>query len=104
MDEMLEVTLGGGNDAPGLARTALSGLNGSLAELRPSVSLLVSELVTNAVRHGGAGPDRTVCIKLDASKQRVRVEVSDDGPGFDHRPTQRSDPPEGGFGFELVDQ
>ena len=104
MDEMLEVRLAGGNDAPGLARTALCGLNGSLGELRSPVSLLVSELVTNAVRHGGAGPDRTVCVKLDASKDRVRGEVSDEGPGFDHRATRRTDPIEDGFGFTLVDQ
>jgi two-component sensor histidine kinase len=104
MEEMLEVTLAGGRGAPGLARTALYGLNGSLGDLRQPVSLLVSELVTNAVKHGGVGPDRIVSVKLDSSDERVRVEVIDEGPGFEPRPGPRIDPIEEGFGLALVEQ
>jgi anti-sigma regulatory factor (Ser/Thr protein kinase) len=104
VEEILEVTLAGGRDAPGHARTALHGLNGSLAELRQPVTLLVSELVTNAVKHAGAGPDRTVCLKLDTSADRVHVEVIDEGPGFDPHSRRRIAPREDGFGLSLVDQ
>lgn len=104
MHEMLEVRLAGGHDAPALARSALGGLNGSLADLRYPVSLLVSELVTNAVKHGGADLDRTFCLKLESAAGGVRVEVIDDGPGFKARPGRRIDPIEEGFGFALVDE
>jgi anti-sigma regulatory factor (Ser/Thr protein kinase) len=101
---MLEVTLAGGRDAPGRARTALDSLDGSLEDLREPVRLLVSELVTNAVKHGGSGPDRTVQVKLDCSPEGVRVEVSDEGPGFEPRRGRRIDPMEDGIGLALVDQ
>jgi anti-sigma regulatory factor (Ser/Thr protein kinase) len=104
MDEMLEVTLAGGRAAPGLARRALAAMNGSLAELRYPVSLLVSELVTNSVEHAGAGEDRNVCVKLDAASAHVRVEVIDEGPGFEGRRERQIDPIEDGFGLALVDQ
>src|SRR3954470_15282986 len=104
MEEMLQLTVGGGRDAPGRARTALRGLNGSLSRLRQPVGLLVSELVTNAVRHGGAGPSNTVSVRLDSSPDRVRVEVKDEGPGFEPRVGRRIDPVEDGFGLTLVDQ
>lgn len=101
---MLEVTLAGGRDTPGRARTALEGLDGSLDDLKQPVRLLVSELVTNAVKHGGTGPDRSVHIKLDCSKGGVRVEVIDQGPGFEPRAGHRIDPLQDGFGLALVDQ
>jgi anti-sigma regulatory factor (Ser/Thr protein kinase) len=103
-EEMLEVTLAGGLEAPSRARTALLGLDGSLAEMRQPVGLLVSELVTNAVKHGGADEERCISIRLDCSPGRVHAEVVDDGPGFEPRMGRRIDPLEDGFGFALVDQ
>jgi two-component sensor histidine kinase len=101
---MLELTLAGGRSAPGLARTALRSLNGSLAGLGHSVRLLVTELVTNAVKHAGTGPDRMVRVKLECYSRHVRGEVIDDGPGFEPRQGRRIDPVEDGFGLTLVDQ
>jgi anti-sigma regulatory factor (Ser/Thr protein kinase) len=100
---MLELRLAGGRESPARARTALSGLNGSLSDLRVPVRLLVSELVTNAVQHAGCGPDRPVELRLDCSPERVRVEVRDEGPGFEPL-TGRIDPLQDGFGLALVDQ
>jgi anti-sigma regulatory factor (Ser/Thr protein kinase) len=61
--------------------------------------LLVSELVTNSVKHAGAGPGEPIDLELRASADKVRVEVGDPGPGFE--PTMaRSEP--GGFGLLLV--
>ena len=47
------------------------------AEQQETVALLVSELVANAVQHGGT--PFTVCF--DRTAGRVRVQVSDDGGG-----------------------
>ena len=44
------------------------------------VELLVSELVTNAVKYGGVGPVR-VCMTEEPGT-RLRVEVVDQGGGF----------------------
>jgi anti-sigma regulatory factor (Ser/Thr protein kinase) len=100
-EEMLELTLGAGRDAPARARTALRGLNGSLEDLRHAVRLLVSELVTNAVQHGG--PGGSVQVRLEALCDRVRVEVRDQGPGFRPRTGGAPDPLRG-FGLRLVDE
>ncbi len=65
------------------------------------VLLVVSELVTNAVRHGpGDGP-----IHLEVRRDGVvRVEVQDQGMGFE--PPARTLPgpgiPTGGFGLSIV--
>jgi serine/threonine-protein kinase RsbW len=104
IDEMMELTLGVGRDAPARARTAIRGLNGSLAELSHPVRLLVSELVTNAVQHGGTGAGSTVRVRLEALRERVRVEVTDEGPGFDLDRRAATDPAAGGFGLRLVDE
>lgn len=50
--------------------------------VRESVVLLVSELVTNAVQHGGPhGPTATVSLEVDAQPDLVRVAVTDAGTG-----------------------
>src|SRR3712207_5874843 len=47
------------------------------------VRLLVSELVTNSVRHAQIGPEDSIELKVSVGDERVRVEVADSGPGFD---------------------
>ncbi len=44
------------------------------------MQLLASELVANALRHGPGGP---VDLDLDAGRDSIRVEVADNGAGFD---------------------
>jgi anti-sigma regulatory factor (Ser/Thr protein kinase) len=64
-----------------------------------TLKLLVSELVTNAVRHGDAsGP-----LELHASwNDEVRVEVCDHGEGFAPAPRLGALDEPGGFGLYLV--
>lgn len=51
-------------------------------DVRDTTVLLVSELVANAIEHGGPhGPTSTVGVEVDAHANRVRVEVTDAGPG-----------------------
>lgn len=73
-------------------------------QLRLNVQLVVSELVTNGVRHGGSvGP---VWVLLLVSRDTVRLEVVDTGQGFDRGAVLKAplDPAAvSGRGLHLVD-
>lgn len=62
------------------------------------VELLVSEIVTNAIRHG----DGDLVLVVTTFDDRVRVDVHDSGPGF--VPVARRPPPgeSSGWGLYLV--
>ena len=68
-------------EAAGAARRLLvrEGLD---ADLDHTVTLLVSELVTNSIRHAAEHTDRIV-LAARMTDEWVRVEVRDSGPGFD---------------------
>jgi anti-sigma regulatory factor (Ser/Thr protein kinase) len=100
-----ELALTGGSEAVSLARGAVRArLEGEIPDERlGDVMLMTSELVTNAIRHGGAaGPDDRIRIRLLRRGRRARVEVCDDGPGFAASPP--TSPAEGRMGLELVDR
>lgn len=52
-------------------------------ETLDDVRLLISELVTNAIRHAGLTPEDWIELVVDVGSDQVRVEVRDPGPGFD---------------------
>jgi anti-sigma regulatory factor (Ser/Thr protein kinase) len=80
----LEFELTGGPYAVTAARLALADMDDLVDEgLAFDVRLLVSELVTNSVRHAEIGPEDSIVLKLRIDDVHVRVEVSDGGPGFD---------------------
>jgi anti-sigma regulatory factor (Ser/Thr protein kinase) len=87
-------------DAVRAARHALRE-QGLSEDLDHTVSLLTSEIVGNAVRHGGSleAGDRIV-FHARLSDDHVRVEVADQGPCFD--PEIRHDTE--GFGLRLLDK
>ena len=63
--------------------------------------MIVTELVTNAVRHGPGGP---VELAIEAGGSGVRGEVADPGPGIHHYELdKRRATEEGGRGLFLVD-
>ncbi len=78
------IEIAGGRDAPGRVRNEVAELLAErLDELTLlDVNVLVSELVTNAVRHGGAGERETITIHVAIAPDVLRVEVCDQGPGF----------------------
>src|SRR3954447_22908109 len=80
-----------------LARRALAQA-GVDPDLDHTVSLLTSELVTNAIRHAAVHGDIHVAGAFEPGY--ARVEVLDRGPGFD--PDVRHD--HGGFGLRLIDK
>jgi two-component sensor histidine kinase len=88
---------------PGARRALLTG-NGALpSSVRDDVLLLVTELVTNAVRHANAGPDGVVRVELRRGPDFVRVAVSDDGAGFKAEAPLERDQADG-WGLALVDR
>jgi anti-sigma regulatory factor (Ser/Thr protein kinase) len=73
--------LGSGPDAAGDARRALAELRADLdPPLMETLRLLVTELVTNSVRHTDCD---SVTLRVAVGRSAVLTEVVDDGPGFD---------------------
>ena len=67
-----------------------------------SVELLTTELVSNAVRHGGADEDDVVVLHIALAPECLRVEVCDRGDGFE--PGTPTPYGEGGYGLVLVSE
>jgi serine/threonine-protein kinase RsbW len=89
--------------APALARHTVRDLLGSLPDpMLARLSLIASELVTNALRHCSA-TDPAATMTLVLAPDRVTLTVADAGDGFDpeHRPP--SDDPSGGWGLHVLD-
>lgn len=68
-------------EAPAEARRALVGLQ-LPATTREDLALLVTELVTNALRHAGLSRDDRIGVSLTNGGRRARLAVHDQGPGF----------------------
>jgi anti-sigma regulatory factor (Ser/Thr protein kinase) len=100
----LTLRLNPGPEAIPAARKALDGLAGLLERtVWEDLRLLVTEVVTNGVRHGSErGP---VGVAVAVGDENVRVEVSDCGRGFSppDAPMPREDG-SGGWGLQLVDR
>jgi serine/threonine-protein kinase RsbW len=72
--------------APATARRAVASLAPHLdSSVLEDAELLVSELVTNSLRHGDLRPTQGIEVCLRASPQTVMVEVADRGRGFGGR-------------------
>ena len=50
--------------------------------IRNEILLAVHELVSNVIRHGSVEGD-TLTVSLDSTDERVRIEVCNEGEGFD---------------------
>ena len=93
-----------GPEAASEARTALAALDGMIERnALDDVRLLVSELVTNSVRHSGA-PGAKVRLDVVGDDRTVRVEVSDGGRGFEPRARTKAHDEVGGWGLHLVER
>jgi anti-sigma regulatory factor (Ser/Thr protein kinase) len=88
--------------APGVARRMVDELDGVLSpEVTDQARLLVSEVVTNAVRHGDGDAVRVV---LDAADDGIlRCEITDEGHGFVPTGRDRAATEVGGWGLHLVE-
>jgi anti-sigma regulatory factor (Ser/Thr protein kinase) len=83
------------NEAPRNSRSFLDGLRDDLEPRFDDVAIVVSELVTNSVRH--SNDDLTVTVV--PGPDSIRIEVADWGPGF-NRDAPRGD----GMGLNIVEK
>ena len=87
-----------------VARDAIAGLDGHLGSVFGDVVLLISELVTNSVRHAGLDATQPLQLSVATEGDSVRIAVRDPGPGF-RPPKAPTDPAHvGGWGLVLVAQ
>ena len=94
--------IGGGPRAAGRARSELSRLRADLdPPLLETVRLLVTELVTNSVRHAGAAAVELVVL---VGRERVRVEIANPGSTFERETRDSNQITEGGWGLFLVER
>jgi anti-sigma regulatory factor (Ser/Thr protein kinase) len=98
-----EATLACGPEAASAARTVVSRwLDGRAnPEFHDDARLLVSELVSNSVRHAEQPAGATLRITAVAVDGGVRVDVADGGRGAVRR--REAEPRTGGYGLELVE-
>lgn len=102
-DNTVSFWVPGGTRAAGVARRSVLSVQAGLPRsVRHRLALLLSELVTNAIQHGGAGPDETVQVRLASAPERIRVEVFD--PGSNGKGPRNRIEDEGGYGLLLVDR
>jgi anti-sigma regulatory factor (Ser/Thr protein kinase) len=101
----LHMQLKAGPQAASEGRHALDQLDASLAPDQLSeLRLLVTELVTNSVRHGTQRDD-WITLDVEVCVDGIRVVVTDRGPGFEPSSPPRPHPDRpGGWGLCLVDR
>ncbi|HUA69597.1 MAG TPA: anti-sigma factor antagonist [Solirubrobacteraceae bacterium] len=104
--ERMEIALPRDADAPARARAELrQAILGRLSDRdSTTATLLTSELVTNAVIHPAEGVGGSVGLRITTYDDRVRVEVTDEGSGFEPGGLPPRRPREaGGHGLIVVD-
>jgi anti-sigma regulatory factor (Ser/Thr protein kinase) len=98
----LTMRLGSGPEAAASARSALSRLRADLDQpLIETLRLLVTELVTNSVRHTAAD---SLTLSVAIGRSAVLTEVADTGPGFDPQCVENSGNEDTGWGLFLVER
>jgi anti-sigma regulatory factor (Ser/Thr protein kinase) len=105
-DRRLQLRLERDLRAPALARAAVSGQLERIGVdelLSQTVVLLVSEVVSNAVRHSTGPAEAPIALASTVAEDGVRIAVSDAGAGFTPRPR---DPRKigGGYGLDLLEK
>jgi anti-sigma regulatory factor (Ser/Thr protein kinase) len=90
-------------DSAAEARRALADVADQLTPRRlEDARLLVSELVTNAIRHAGLADADRITLVVETDDRALRIEVRDPGPGFElAEPTPDPARPSG-WGLYLV--
>ncbi|GAC1320515.1 MAG: hypothetical protein NVSMB25_12960 [Thermoleophilaceae bacterium] len=103
--ERIGLELAANASAAGDAREALTPLEPRLTPtVMKSLRLLVSELVTNSVRHARAVGEGRVGLDIWLAERSLRVEVTDRGSGFEPLPRRPGQSKAGGWGLYLVDR
>ena len=102
VDDGISLRLRGGPEAAARARRALSKLRADIdPPLMETLRLLVTELVSNSVRHARS---ETVILKVLVGRTSVLTEVTDEGPGFDPADAATPGTDDSGWGLFLVER
>jgi anti-sigma regulatory factor (Ser/Thr protein kinase) len=102
----IDLRLSPNSEAGSAARHLLDRLEDGLPpEKLEDVRLVVSELLTNSVRHAGLSPDQRISLTVVIWDGSVRGRVCDPGPGFKKpsEPKPRIDF-RGGWGLPIVER
>ncbi len=103
--KVIETSLPADPQSVRVARGLVEGLRDHiLAEAVDDLKLLISEVVTNSIRHAGLIPGETVGVKIIIRKDVVRAEVTDSGNGFTPATRTPEDSGTRGWGLEVVEQ
>lgn len=87
------IDLPSGSDAPGRAREWLGWVRAYLGPGQlENARLMLSELVTNSVRHSGLAEGEPISVCARGSEHGIRVSVCDSGEGFQPEPPALSPP------------
>jgi anti-sigma regulatory factor (Ser/Thr protein kinase) len=98
-----EVDLARDPDSAAEARRALGEVSDHLSPRRlEDARLLVSELVTNAIRHAGLDDDDLIKLVVVTGEQALRIEVCDPGRGFEPAEPSLDPARRSGWGLYLV--
>ena len=98
-----EVDLAREPDSAAEARRALGELSDHLSPRRlEDARLLVSELVTNAIRHAGLGDHDVIRLVVLTGDRALRIEVCDPGRGFEMAEPEPDPARPSGWGLYLV--
>lgn len=90
--------------SPAQARRSLEALRPSLDDLLvDDAVLLVSEIVSNCVRHASLDASDAIQVRVRGSNSMLHVDVIDPGPGFDPDALSSSESM-GGWGLRLLDR
>jgi anti-sigma regulatory factor (Ser/Thr protein kinase) len=101
----LELSLPPDASAPGRARAALAPLQPRIPPAAfENLRLLVTEVVTNSLRHAGLTDGDSIGLAVSILTDRVVVECRDPGPGFRAPVHGTPHDPGQGWGLYLVDR
>ena len=90
-------------DAPCLVREAVDDALDGFG-VREQARLIASELVTNAVRHSGAGPDEVIEFQAVVVDGTLVIAVTDPCVAGQAAHIRDEDPGGGGYGLRIVDR
>src|SRR5947207_14371268 len=107
LDPLLEFVVPSTIGASRIARRKVSDLRSVVGDLMyQDMALLLSELVTNSVRHGSLDDAELIHVRVECRPGYVSVEVVDGGTGFEQpqKPVSLPSPGSGqGYGLAILD-
>ena len=103
---MLQIEFQADLEAPAKARRECTAQTRSVvsSDVAATACLLVSELVTNTIRHGDCRPDDTLELLIDREPDRLRVAVCQRAAIGALQVATDREAREGGWGLMLVDR